>query len=89
MISNAYCISQDGAGEQDLDEDALLKKMIEEQNVEWQRCEMIISKIHLCMAHKHIFFCRTQQQRRATNFPPNNQKFGANFISLFMNDLVW
>jgi hypothetical protein len=52
-FSSTAVSNTDGAAE-DLDEDALLKKMIEEQNVEWQR---------------------TQQQRRATNFPPNNQKF--------------
>ena len=33
----SHIFRQDGTGEQELDEDALLKKMIEEQNEEWQR----------------------------------------------------
>jgi hypothetical protein len=39
-------LCQDGAAE-DLDEDALLKKMIEEQNVEWQRFEFLSSWFQL------------------------------------------
>eukprot|EP00291_Cryptomonas_curvata_P004989 CAMPEP_0172206070 /NCGR_PEP_ID=MMETSP1050-20130122/32999_1 /TAXON_ID=233186 /ORGANISM="Cryptomonas curvata, Strain CCAP979/52" /LENGTH=470 /DNA_ID=CAMNT_0012885083 /DNA_START=21 /DNA_END=1430 /DNA_ORIENTATION=- len=38
-FSSSAVASSDGTGEQELDEDALLKKMIEEQNEEWQRSQ--------------------------------------------------
>jgi hypothetical protein len=39
-FSSSAVASSDGNGEQELDEDALLKKMIEEQNEEWQRSQL-------------------------------------------------